>query len=103
MEKLAATWPSTFGRHCPKITWALYFGMLRKRKKKSLNAPTRLVAWALALVVAIVSCYFPHKPLGLFLELLAAAIFAFGTVWPYLFRHMMKIRPLRRLAKRASY
>ena len=40
------------------------------------NAPTRLVAWALALLLALLSCYFPHSPLGLFLELTAAAIFA---------------------------
>jgi len=78
-------------------------GMARNRKKKTRNAPMRLIARALALVVAIVSCYFPRTPLGLFLELTAAAIFAVGTVWPHLFRGLYLISPLRRLAKRAWY
>jgi hypothetical protein len=94
--------PDTCG--CPKSSFALYFGMARKRKKKSHNnVPLRLVAWTLALALALVSCYFPHKPLGLFLELTAAVIFAVGTVWPHLFRRLVPISPLRRLAKRAWF
>jgi hypothetical protein len=77
--------------------------MARTRKKKMENAPMRLVAWTLALLVAIVSCYFPHSPLGLFLELTAAAVFAIGTIWPHLFRRLYLISPLRRLAKRVWF
>lgn len=79
-------------------------GMARTRKKKTPNnSPMRLLAWALALVVALVSCYFPRTPLGMFLELTAAAIFAVGTVWPHIFRRLNLISPLRRLAKRAWF
>jgi hypothetical protein len=67
------------------------------------NAPLRLVAWALALVVAILSCYFPYTPLGLFLQLAAAAIFAVGTVWPHFFRRLYLISSVRRLAKRVWF
>jgi hypothetical protein len=77
--------------------------MARTRKKKMENAPMRLVAWALALVVAILSCYFAHTPLGLTLELTAAGIFAVGTIWPHLFRRIYQISPLRRLAKRVWF
>ena len=77
--------------------------MARIRKKKPENAPLRFLAWALALVVALVSCYFPHRPLGWFLELAAAVIFAVGTVWPHLFRRLFLISSLQRLAKRVWF
>ena len=77
--------------------------MAREKKKRQNNAPLRLLTWALALVVAIVSCYFTHTLLGLLLQLAAAAIFAVGTVWPHLFRRLFLITPLRRLAKRAWF
>jgi hypothetical protein len=76
-----------------------------RKKKKSQGSSLRLVAWVLALFVALLSLSFPHTRLGLFLELTAALIFAVGTVWPRTFRsvYTMLVMPLGRIAKRAWF
>jgi hypothetical protein len=51
----------------------------------------RLLAWVLALVVAIVSTLSPRGQARLGLELTAALIFAIGTVWPQSFRWLKRL------------
>jgi hypothetical protein len=76
--------------------------MARNRKKKrSENNRLRLLAWMLALLVALASWPFAGMRLCLFLEASAALLFAFGAVWPHMFRGLYS--PLSRLARRAWF
>ena len=79
--------------------------MRRMRKKKSRQMPFRLLAWIVALVLALASWFFPQTQLGLLLQLSAACLFAVGAVWPQVFRrpYSLFISPVRRWAKRAWF
>ncbi len=79
--------------------------MRKTRKKKSRQMPFRLLAWMVALVLALSSWFFPHTQLGLLLQLSAALLFAVGAVWPRVFRrpYGIFISPVRRWAKRAWF
>jgi hypothetical protein len=76
--------------------------MARNRKKrKSQNNHLRLLAWALALFVALASWPLAGTRLCLLFEATAALLFAFGAVWPHMFRVLYL--PLSRLARRAWF
>jgi hypothetical protein len=76
--------------------------MLRRRKKKkSQNGNLRLLAWVLALAVALASFPLSGTRLCLILEATAALLFAFGAVWPHMFRSLYS--PLSRLVHRAWF
>jgi len=72
-----------------------------RKKKKSQNSSFRLLAWVLALATALASWPLAGTRLGLFLETTAALLFAFGAVWPHMFRSLYT--PLTRLARRAWF
>ncbi len=72
-----------------------------RKKKKSQNGPLRLTAWLLALTAALASLPLSGTRLCLYLEALAAVLFALGAVWPHMFRGVYS--PLSRLARRAWF
>jgi hypothetical protein len=74
---------------------------IRKKKKSQNNTRLRLLAWTLALVVALASWAASGTRLCLLLEAVAATLFAVGAVWPHAFRSLYF--PLRRLARRAWF
>lgn len=61
---------------------------MRRPRKKVWPSGNQLrhLAWLLAAGPAVGSLFLLQHPLGLFLQILAAALFAVGTVWPRLFR-----------------
>jgi hypothetical protein len=75
------------------------------RKKKSLGTNFRLLAWGLALLMALISWTYAPTRLALFLELTAALLFAIGAVWPHAFRRPYRffISPMGRWARRAWF
>jgi hypothetical protein len=72
-----------------------------RKKKKSQNNHLRLLAWCLALLVALASLPLAGTRLCLLLEATAAILFAVGAVWPQVFRILYS--PLSRLARRARF
>jgi hypothetical protein len=76
-----------------------------RRKKRSWGTNFRLLAWALALGVAIGGWSYAPNRLSLFLQLAAALLFAVGAIWPRVFRrpYMLLISPLGRWARRAWF
>jgi hypothetical protein len=61
------------------------------KKRDAERTQLRLLAWVLALLVAVISTQTPRGQPRLTLELTAALIFAIGTVWPTAFRWLKRL------------
>jgi hypothetical protein len=55
------------------------------KERNSLRRRLRQLAWALALVLALLAWWVDASPVSLPMRLAAASVFAMGTLWPNLF------------------